>query len=167
MTAKKAPLKLNRSEIVKRLRERADEAMTQELGLFDTNAFGQKIVRDLDKARNDVVWWLLGLDNKWGKWEIDHCNGRSSVFTEYMTDATRDVVAEWVNTAVTEVLAEQATKMRTDIKKAIAAELTKIASDYRVGCSIRGAVDERVHAIVNETADELFADIIDEEGEVK
>lgn len=28
---------------------------------------------------------IVGFNNSWDKWEVDHCNGRSSVLTEYMS----------------------------------------------------------------------------------
>ena len=55
----------------------------------------------LDESSNEVVMKLLGFKESWGKWELDHCNGRSgnSPAGEYLKNAQQGAIAEWLKTA--------------------------------------------------------------------
>jgi hypothetical protein len=52
----------------------------------------------LDKRMEETVGKLLGFDTSWGKWELDHCNGRSgnSAAGDFIREKAREAIKEWL-----------------------------------------------------------------------
>lgn len=108
-----------KKEVVTRLTASAAE--------LDVKALTGEIVRDLNAAKREVVMKLLGLDNRWGKWEIDHCNGRTSPAIQHIAADSEPIIAQWFNDAVKEVLtAEMEKKFRNDMLLAIKKEVEDV-----------------------------------------
>lgn len=63
----------------------------------------------LDKASKEVVMKLLGFNDSWGKWELDHCNGRSgnSPAGEFITKVQQSAVQDWLATVAMPKLTEE------------------------------------------------------------
>jgi len=55
-----------------------------------------KIREMLDERLHDTIAKLLGFDDSYGRWEIDHCNGRNSPITRYLDEKVRDAVRCWL-----------------------------------------------------------------------
>ena len=74
----------------------------------------EKVFTKLDAKREEVVAKMMGFDNKWGRWELDHCNGRAgqSFIGNLMTEYTETNLRSWFNESVKEIdLSKELTKI--------------------------------------------------------
>lgn len=57
----------------------------------------QAVQAMLDKESQQLTVKLLGFDNRWGKWEIDHCNGRAgeSAAGDYLRKTQQQAIQDW------------------------------------------------------------------------
>lgn len=57
-----------------------------------------KITRLLDANSKEITMKLLGFDNRWNKWELDHCNGRSgnSAAGDFLRSTQAEAIKEWL-----------------------------------------------------------------------
>lgn len=60
----------------------------------------KKVVDLLNKNSEEITLKLLGFNNRYGKWELDHCNGRSgtSAAGDYLTTMQQTAIQEWLQT---------------------------------------------------------------------
>lgn len=54
------------------------------------------------KNADEIIAKMIGMDNRWGKWEIDHCNGRGSHITNYIDECAKVNVNQWLKESITE-----------------------------------------------------------------
>lgn len=52
----------------------------------------------LNQSRNEILLKLMGFDHRFGRWEIDHCNGRSgnSVIGDILKNLYKEAITDWV-----------------------------------------------------------------------
>lgn len=64
-----------------------------------------KVREMLDSRLESVVAQVMGFDNRWGHWEIDHCNGRSgeSLAADRIRTVAREDALRWVEAALGDV----------------------------------------------------------------
>lgn len=101
--------------------------------------------RMLDKASNEIVMKLLGFNDSWGKWELDHCNGRSgnSPAGEFITKVQQSAVQDWL-----------ATVTMPKLTKEVRARLEKQAqSEYEQ--HMRNAIREKARQLAEADAKTL------------
>lgn len=58
----------------------------------------QRVHDLLDKNAKEVVLKLLGFNESWGKWEVDHCNGRAgeSAVGDYLKRVKQSAIDSWL-----------------------------------------------------------------------
>lgn len=58
----------------------------------------KKVVTHLDKSAQEILLKLLGFDNHWGSWSVDHCNGRSGNSTagDFLKEIQGVAIKEWL-----------------------------------------------------------------------
>ena len=58
----------------------------------------QRVHDLLDKNAKEVVLKLLGFNESWGKWEVDHCNGRAgeSAVGDYLKMVKQSAINSWL-----------------------------------------------------------------------
>jgi hypothetical protein len=120
----------------------------------------KEIVNDLNAQKRDVTLRLLGLDNRWGKWEVDHCNGRESPITKYLAAEAKETIRGWVNEAVQEVLTtELKSKVMKDAKSALRKGIEEHVRDntgsYRLGEQTKPIIDALFQRAADEVREEL------------
>lgn len=98
----------------------------EQLDATDPKEFMDSIVKDLENQKRAVTLKLLGMDNRWGKWEVDHCNGRSSPITTHIAAAVEPLLTEWMEKVVVEELRKEMSKTTTGIKNAMRAEVLRL-----------------------------------------
>lgn len=89
-----------------RLKAEFEANTAKAISEFDSEAVLKEIVADLTKVKRQVTWKLLGLENKWGKWEVDRCNGRTSPITEMLAAETRDGLSKFIQETAAKVVAD-------------------------------------------------------------
>ena len=60
----------------------------------------RKVESLLEDKADEIVAKLLGFNDRWGKWEVDHCNGRGgeSAAGDYLRRVHQQAIEEWFNT---------------------------------------------------------------------
>lgn len=146
-------------EIADKLKEAFTVVATERADRTEAEAVVGEIIRDLEVQKREVTMKLLGLDNRWGKWEVDRCNGRTSPVTEYLASEGRDLIKAWVNEAVNEVFTTTyKDKFMKDCKAALVRDL-KDLSDYKTREYTESVVSGIRMALMEDAAKELRAEL--------
>lgn len=76
----------------------------------------ERVKKLLDNNSQEVTLKLLGFKNNWGRWELDHCNGRSgeSAAGDFIRNTQSEAVNEWLATVC---LPELDAKTKAKFKK--------------------------------------------------
>lgn len=64
---------------------------------FDAEGIQRQIVDELTKERRNLALKMLGFDDRWGKLEVDHCNSRTSVASEFIESQVGPAVERWTD----------------------------------------------------------------------
>lgn len=147
-------------EIAAKFKDMFAEVSTERADRADAEAVVGEIIRDLEAQKREVTMKLLGLDNRWGKWEVDHCNGRTSPVTEYLASEGRDLIKAWVNEAVKEVMtADAKDKFMKQCRAALIEDLKDITSSYKVREYAESIVKDLRMQLMKQAAKELRAEL--------
>jgi UDP-N-acetyl-D-mannosaminuronate dehydrogenase len=160
-TDKKADAKpMNIPQIAQVLREKFVAVASEVANAAHPELVVQEVIKDLNEQKREVTLRLLGLDARYGKWEVDHCNGRTSPITQYLEESTKELIKQWVNEAVTSVLTEDFKhKTMTAARTALKKEIADIVRYDTTGTGLRerahGVVDELMRRVADEVRKEL------------
>jgi hypothetical protein len=154
MTETKKPMP-TMQEVAATLRERFVEVAGSVANDVNMEAVTHEVIKDLNASKREVTLKMLGMDNRWGKWEVDHCNSRSSPVQTLIDDACKEMVTTWVNDTIKEVLTdEMRLKTKVAIKKAFIAEIGDRHSYHA-----RKMVTDRAEGIVSRMVDDIKHEI--------
>lgn len=66
---------------------------------LEESTLKKTINKYLDAHLLDIIGRIFGFENRWGKWEVDNCNGRmdKSVVGQYLKDKTQSITKEWLD----------------------------------------------------------------------
>ena len=64
---------------------------------FDAEGIQREIIAELTKERRILALKMLGFDDRWGKLEVDHSNGRKSVASDFIDQNVGPAVQKWVD----------------------------------------------------------------------
>lgn len=62
---------------------------------FDAEGIQREIIAELTKERRTLALKMLGFTDRWGKLEVDDCNGRASVVSEFVEANVGPAVKKW------------------------------------------------------------------------
>ena len=142
-------------EIAEGLKTRFIECAAAAANEADVNQVMNAVIKDLNAAKREVTLKMMGLDNRWGNWEVDRSNGRNSPIVQYLNEECDQMIGEWVRTAVKEVLTEELRgKMKKEIDAAFRNAL-RDAAGYRLRSKIDDHVESFVSDIIKAAANEL------------
>ena len=147
-------------EIAEAIKAKFVTAATEVANDAHGESVAKEIVNDLNKQKRDVTLRLLGLENCWGGWEVDHCNGRESPITQYLAEQSKETIRAWVNEAVQEVLTtELKSKIMTAAKGALKKEIERQVRDntgsYRLGEQAKPLINALFQQAADEVREEL------------
>lgn len=59
----------------------------------------EEVHAKLNKNKEEVLLKLMGFDNHWGRWEVDHCNGRNgnSPIGDKLKNIHNAAIEEWLH----------------------------------------------------------------------
>ena len=140
-------------EIADKLRAKFIVAATAVANDAVADQVAESIIADLNAQKRAVTLNLLGLSDKWGKWEVEN---RDSPITKCLAEAAKATVMQWVNDVVVEVLTEER-KMkaknaaRDALKKHVEGMIKDITQDY----TLRQKAEVMVEAMMQKAADEV------------
>lgn len=109
----------------------------------------QRVHDLLDKNAKEVVLKLLGFNESWGKWEIDHCNGRAgeSAVGDYLKNVKRAAINSWLDEA-------ELPKMDKSISAVMRKELKRDYDKF-----LKEYLYEYAQAQARETAQEIIKSV--------
>lgn len=92
-------------------------------------ALTQRVHKLLDDNAETIVLKLLGFDNRWNKWELDHCNGRNgeSAAGDYLKQVQQKAIQDWLKSVK---LPELNKALSSVMKKEVEADYKRYLSQY-------------------------------------
>lgn len=83
----------------------------------------ERVTKQLDESCTEITMKLLGFNESWGKWDLDHCNGRGgeSAAGDYLRKVQQAAIQKWLETV-------QLPEIPPKLKAATVAEYT---SEYQ------------------------------------
>jgi len=106
----------------------------------------------LDQNKETIILKILGFTNKWGKWEVDHCNSRAGngTMTDLIEQTWSDKIYKWIETITMP-------KMTAATKKALVAEynvMFKQLVNRRMKEAASVHADEMVEKLMKQITDD-------------
>jgi len=158
--AKEPTVPLTPKEIATKMREKFIVAATEVANDAVADQVAEKIIADLNVQKREVTLKLLGLDDRWGKWDVDHCNGRSSPITQYLAAGAEKAIKEWVNEAVAEVLTEERRlKIKNTAKAALKREVDTIVERQTNSYYLKERAEPIINALLERAAYEVRVEL--------
>lgn len=74
---------------------------------FDAEGIQREIIAELTKERRTLALKMLGFDDRWGKLEVDHCNSRTSVASEFIKSQVGPAAERWADECLRPMLEER------------------------------------------------------------
>ena len=74
---------------------------------FDAEGIQRQIIDELTKERRNLALKMLGFNDRWGKLEVDHCNSRTSVASEFIKSQVGPAVERWADECLHPMLEER------------------------------------------------------------
>ena len=92
-------------------------------------ALTQRVHKLLDDNAETIVLKLLGFDNRWNKWELDHCNGRSgeSAAGNYLKQVKQEAIQDWLKKVK---LPELNKTLSSALQKSLKQDYERFLSEY-------------------------------------
>ena len=89
----------------------------------------QRVHKLLDDNAETIVLKLLGFDNRWNNWELDHCNGRSgeSAAGDYLKQVQQEAIQDWLKNVKLPELNKTLTSV---MKKELEADYKRYLSQF-------------------------------------
>ena len=103
----------------------------------------------LNSKSDEIVVKMLGFDASWGRWELDHCNGRSgnSAAGDYIRKCHQEAIEKWITKLAMPVLPKN---INQQLKKSLQAQFNR---------SLEDALRNKVIAHAKEEADRMFKEL--------
>ena len=139
-------------ETIEELRKQVEEATRESVGAF-IKGLPQLINQRLESS----VAKVLGFSDTWGNtkdWDVDHCNGRTSVVSNYVSERARDIVHKVAESVITE-------KVIRNVMKECRDALLKDAKE-QARREYKTLLYDKIHKLAEEKADEDAKKIFDE-----
>ena len=74
---------------------------------FDAEGIQRQIIDELTKERRNLALKMLGFEDRWGKLDVDHCNSRTSVASEFIKSQVGPAVERWADECLHPMLEER------------------------------------------------------------
>lgn len=105
-----------------------------------TTVVKDKITRLLDANSKEITMKLLGFNNRWNEWELDHCNGRSgnSAAGDFIRSTQAEAIKEWLAQV-------SMPSLDTKTKNKLIKQAQATYEDY-LGRSVRAAIERKATA---------------------
>lgn len=76
------------------------------------------VTKLLAKNQEEIILKLLGMNNTWGRWEIDNCNGRNPPISQYIESRARVSVEKFIDSQIGDLMNNKIV-LTADFKKAL------------------------------------------------
>ena len=109
-----------------------------------------KVKTMLDAHAEEITMKLLGFSDSWGRWEVDHCNGRSgnSAAGDYLRQHQQAAIQEWMeNLCLPKLTPTLKKSLQAEMQKAFTSELS-----YKLHKAVSNKLDELVQKVLEDLA---------------
>ena len=109
-----------------------------------------KVKTMLDAHAEEITLKLLGFSDSWGRWELDHCNGRSGNSTagDYLRQHQQAAIQEWMQDLCLP-------KLTPALKKTLQSQMQKEFQSqlyYKLREAVSNKLDDLVQQVLNDLA---------------
>lgn len=136
------------------------ETLTQNAYNLMMNKVFKEIEGEWHKDLKKNVMKIMGFNDGWGKWEVDHCNGRMSDMTNLIAAETKKLLLEQIT--------PEALTLSDKEKKDLVAAVRKDAFD-RSNYQYRREFESRFESLIKEQArldaEEQFKEMLKQKGD--
>jgi hypothetical protein len=144
------------------IRKWADKAMAEWIA---ENAASEEQVRGrvremMERHAEDIIAKVAGFDNSWGRWEVDHCNGRMSQVTRFVSEAARTGFESWLK----EQAGGSLPALTAAQKKALRTDFVRERDDY-ARTAIRQLAQRTGAEIAEGMVTDVLGNVTDEEAD--
>lgn len=120
------PLQDRLLEARESMHERFLDAFEKANEAFTPDSLATEISTMLTRERREIVLKLLGFDDRWGKLEVDHCNGRDndSIIGRYLRNQAESAVTAWMEEEIRPIFEAKARERlaNAEVRKAVEKE---------------------------------------------
>lgn len=142
---------MKRDEDIQAIREKITAAITEQMNTMDPREMTSAIIADIQKQKAAVVWKVLGMEDRFGgRWEVDHCNGRTSPMTEHIASQCSAEITAYMVEATKEVLEARRGVLKPKIKAALEQEIDR---------QTRNAMDRNIREVAASYVNEIIAEV--------
>lgn len=116
-TPKKTPAVKN-VETLSDIKAKVEDAIRAELAGCNEIVIKRLVHDTVANHAKTIVGKLLGFDNRWGRWELDHCNGSGgeSAAGDFIRSVAQSEIKEWL-TKMSGKLPELSNEVVKDLRK--------------------------------------------------
>lgn len=114
---------------IDQFRELFHAAVAKHINEFDAEAFSRSIIEDLNQRKREAILAVLGIERRFGAYEVYRNNGQETVTTRAINDAVRPFLTEWLNEAITEVIEADKERLRRPFQDAVRRRLKDLLHD--------------------------------------
>ena len=161
MTRKKAappPLQDRLLEARESMHERFFAAFERANEAFTPDSLAIEISTMLTRERREIVLKLLGFDHRWGKLEVDHCNGRDkeSIVGRYLRGQAEPIVTAWMEKEIRPIFEAKARERlaNAEVRKAVEKEFVERFAYY-----LRESISREAERLAKEHAAAFSAQV--------
>jgi hypothetical protein len=146
------------AEAIANFKQRTVDKMAEQIDIFNADEVARELAADLNAQKKDVLLRVMGMDSRWGKFEVDHCNGRENPLNKIIMDTCKPMIEEWVQAGIKEFLANKRESMKQAYKTAIIKDVERYIND-RQWSHTNEVAKELVSGIVAEAKAEAKAEL--------
>lgn len=90
---------------------------------LDVDGIVQHAMRVLRSEQSNALWVMLGLEDKWGKWEFDNCNQRKGQIEGWIRDNCMNELSKFMQSELGEILEQKKAQFRAEVRKDLLREV--------------------------------------------
>lgn len=132
---------------------------------LDVDTIVQHAMRVLRSEQSNALWVMLGLSDKWGKWEFDNCNSRKGAIEDWIRDNCMSELSKFMQAEFGEILELKKAEFRKDIRAKIIKDVDKLIGDvgtvpWETKRKFEAVQLETIKEIVQEMREEIRVEVL-------
>ena len=132
---------------------------------LDVDGIVQHAMRVLRSEQSNALWIMLGMEDKWGKWEFDNCNGRKGVIEKWIESNCTAELSRFLQEQLGEVLEARKAQFKAEIRGVLLKEVHAMISNitkvpWETRRTFEGVQLEMIKEVVNERKEEIRAEVL-------
>lgn len=132
---------------------------------LDASQIVEQAMRILRSEQSNALWVMLGMADKWGKWEFDNCNGRKGAIEDWIKAHCLDELGAFMKAELGEVLELKKEEFRKGIRAAILKDVDGIIKDisktpWETKRAFESIQQETIKEVIKETREEIRAEVL-------